>query len=600
MEKRVKIAHGFSLPAIDLVESAIGIIGKRGKGKTGLVKKLAEELIRVRLPFVWLDPIGIAWGLRSSFDGKGPGLPVLVVGGKHGDVVLDRRAGSQVAKSIIDANVSAVIDFSQESKSAYREFVRDFSHELYKSNNSSRLVILEEAPELVPQRVFGDRAEVFEAVERLVSRGRNNAIGVVLVTQRAATINKDVLSEIDALFVFALASPQDRKAIGEWVEAHGEESKLKTFNDGLAELKKREAWAWSPEAFGSFFKRIYVSDFHTLHPDKTHLRKLGLLESKPVTTDVTSIVTKLGSEMKKLAREKEELQDARKLRLEVETLRKRLQASLDARGAQGALPVDRSKLDALKQENASLRASIASEQKRTFQLTKTLSYLRTSINTIARELEDVALTQASIEIKRDDRTYIPHQERFDRELIEKVKSADKGSLIIADERSQTIDVVPAPIRAGAIRMLEALASRDPEMLSRDQLATLSTQSPRSGTYASYLSRLRTQGLINEARDGKIAITSEGMKLVPDAKQVASTHDDLMKMWRSSLRAGAYKLLEILCDKYPNGVSRADLASYAGVQMTSGTYASYLSKLRRNALVKMNEQHEYVASESLFP
>src|SRR3972149_5472203 len=85
-----------ALPAEETVEAAIGIIGKRGRGKSGAVKVLMEELVKAKLPFVMFDPVGIAWGLRSSLDGSAPsGAHVLVVGGAHGDVRLERRGGGR-------------------------------------------------------------------------------------------------------------------------------------------------------------------------------------------------------------------------------------------------------------------------------------------------------------------------------------------------------------------------------------------------------------------------------------------------------------------------------------------------------------------------
>ncbi len=297
--KPIHLAEGLDLNAEDLLESAVGIIAKRGRGKSGAVKVLMEELTSVGLPFVALDPVGILWGIRSSFDGTGPGLPVLVIGGEHGDVPLERKAGAAVADRIIAENISCVVDFSEEPKAAYREFVRDFAHELFRKNDTPRMVILEEAPELVPQKVQGDRAETFEAVERLVSRGRNKGLGVVLVSQRAATINKDVLTQIDLLVVLGLAAPQDRKAIGDWIRAWDQEGQAEVFDKGLAGLHRQEAWVWSPEAFGGLFQRVKFRDFTTFHPDKTHLRRMGWLKVRPVTADVAGAVARFKGEKRK-------------------------------------------------------------------------------------------------------------------------------------------------------------------------------------------------------------------------------------------------------------------------------------------------------------
>src|SRR5437867_2711125 len=318
---KLQIASNLALPAEDFLESAIGVIGKRGRGKSGLVKVIMEELVHAGLPFVAFDPVGVMWGLRSSFDGKGPGLPVLIVGGSHADLRLERRAGAEIARSVVQANVSCIVDFSEESKSVYREFVRDFAHTLFAINDTPRVVIIEEAPELVPQRLRPDMMDVFEAVERLVSRGRNKGLGVVLVSQRAATINKDVLTQVDALFLFGLVSPQDRKAVAEWVEAHDEAGKLQEFEAGIAGLERQEAWFWAPEAFGGAFKKIRVRDFTTFHPDKTHLRRTGMLASKPVTTDVSAIVSKLGAQLERLRKERTETTEIPRIRTELAKLK---------------------------------------------------------------------------------------------------------------------------------------------------------------------------------------------------------------------------------------------------------------------------------------
>ncbi|MCI4317116.1 MAG: hypothetical protein L3J96_01130, partial [Thermoplasmata archaeon] len=308
----IRLAPGLELPAEDLLESAIAIIAKRGRGKSGALKVLMEELTRVGLPFVALDPVGILWGIRSNFDGTGPGLPVLVIGGEHGDVPLHRKNGAAVAQRIIQENISAVIDFSEEPKAAYREFVRDFSHELFRKNDTPRMVILEEAPELVPQKVIGDRAETFEGGERLVSRGRNKGLGVVLVSQRAATLNKDVLTQVDVLIVLGLAAPQDRKALGDWIRAWDVENQAATFDGGLAGLHRQEAWVWSPEAFGGLFQKIKFRDFTTFHPDKTHLRRMGFLKVRAVTADVAGVVARFEGHRSKSTKEEDVEEKERK------------------------------------------------------------------------------------------------------------------------------------------------------------------------------------------------------------------------------------------------------------------------------------------------
>ena len=590
----LRVSDDLKLPAADLVESAIGIIGKRGKGKTGLVKVLAEELVRVGLPFVWLDPVGIAWGLKSSFDGKGPGLEVLVVGGLHGDVRLDRRGGAEVARSIIEANVSAVIDFSQEPKTAYREFVRDFAHELYRSNNSSRLVIVEEAPELVPQRLRPDMGAVFEAVERLVSRGRNNAIGVVLVSQRSATINKDVLSEIDALFVFGLVSPQDRKALKEWVEAHGAESKLKTFEEGIAELGKRECWAWSPEAFGGFFKKIYVGDFHTFHPDKTHLRRLGLLEVKPVTTDVSAIVSKLGAKMEALAKEKTETAEIPKLRSHARRLEKELEA-------------ERAK--------PRLRPGIGKEMVRRTEadVAAAVRPLRQEISELRRHL-------------RDSASWIERAKRLARTIAEipehdVPKAASPPPRPIEGTHDRILPPVrthvrpsdsDVPVEVGELRLTKAhhrilgalahLHGIGVERPTKTQAALWAGYSPTSGGYYNYLGQLRSAALIEYGGDTTLFLTPEGKTTAdssPERREAPSDASDLLEQVCRMVGPSKAKILRVLVDAYPHPMSKPELAERAGFSPTSGGYYNYLGTLRSMGLIDYVDG-QVVATAVLFP
>jgi DNA helicase HerA-like ATPase len=59
------------------------------------------------------------------------------------------------------------------------------------------------------------------AVEDLVRRGRARGIGVTLVTQRAAVLNKDVLTQAEVLVALRTIAPQERDAIDAWIRVHG-------------------------------------------------------------------------------------------------------------------------------------------------------------------------------------------------------------------------------------------------------------------------------------------------------------------------------------------------------------------------------------------
>src|SRR5436305_15061848 len=97
----LQIAEGLSLP-LEYVTKTAAILAQRRKGKTYTASVIAEELCEAGMPWVALDPTGAWWGLRASSDGQSEGLPVVVIGGQHGDLPLERDGGAVVADLVLD------------------------------------------------------------------------------------------------------------------------------------------------------------------------------------------------------------------------------------------------------------------------------------------------------------------------------------------------------------------------------------------------------------------------------------------------------------------------------------------------------------------
>jgi DNA helicase HerA-like ATPase len=64
------------------------ILAKRGAGKSYTGAVMAEEFYKNSIPFVVFDPIDVWWGLRFNKDGKNKGLPIVVFGLVHADILL--------------------------------------------------------------------------------------------------------------------------------------------------------------------------------------------------------------------------------------------------------------------------------------------------------------------------------------------------------------------------------------------------------------------------------------------------------------------------------------------------------------------------------
>lgn len=76
---QIRLSNSFSLP-IDAATRRMAIVAMSGAGKSNLAVVMAEQFYEAGVPFVAIDGKGDWYGLRSSSNGKGPGLsiPVLV------------------------------------------------------------------------------------------------------------------------------------------------------------------------------------------------------------------------------------------------------------------------------------------------------------------------------------------------------------------------------------------------------------------------------------------------------------------------------------------------------------------------------------------
>ncbi len=282
---------------INATTKTFAILAKRGAGKTYTGAVMAEEFAKNNIPFVVFDPIDVWWGLRLAANGKDKGLPVVVFGVQHEDIKLDRDMGRKIAQAVVKENVSCVINTFGLPKAAQRHLIAEFADELLNINNTPRHIFIEEAHEFLPQRVFGGLGVVFNAVSNLVVMGRNRGIGVTLINQRAATINKDVLTQLDTLLAFQNTSPQDRKTLADWVEYHSAEGDFDKFMASLPSLGKGKGWIWSPEFLG-IFERIEIRKRETFHPDR---EKLGMDFVMPTLdqVDIQGFISKFSDSIKK-------------------------------------------------------------------------------------------------------------------------------------------------------------------------------------------------------------------------------------------------------------------------------------------------------------
>lgn len=537
-----------------------GFIGKRGSGKSYGAAVFAEELYKAKIPFVVFDPIDVWWGLKVAANGKGKGLPVVVFGKEHADIQLDRTMGKKIAEAVVKHNISCVISTFGMNKTEMREVVADFSERLLQLNNTPRQVIIEEAHEFVPQRVMGAGARCFSAVEALLVMGRNRGIGVTLLNQRMATLNKDLLTQIDVLVAFRSVGPQDRKAFSDWVEVHNEENDdhFNEFMRSVPALKTGSAWIWSPE-FLEKFELVKFRARETFHPDR---EKLGMTFKMPEIKagDVQSFIDTF-------------------------TKKPEPRVIVNAPRAHGKVS-----------GYVASKVELAQEYRRGYGEGETAGY---------KKGIDAATKSDKILVKKLARALMKMHGDMSLALQQIGVSKEVATAIKAAEVERVVGARGAPpevIRSsttppGAFgeekklvgkgkEMLKLLASRYPMKFTRSQLALQVKMVASGGGFGNYLGILKGNGWAVE-ENGYLQATDAGIAEAGVSPEAPQSPEEVRAMWRDKLVGKGKEMFDAICEVYPDGMSRDELAMRVGMAADGGGFGNYLGTMRSNGLITIS-------------
>jgi hypothetical protein len=560
----LRIAENLALPT-EAITKTFALLAQRRKGKTYTASVMAEEMVDAKLPWVALDPTGAWWGLRSSADGKSAGLPVYVFGGDHGDLPLERAAGALIADVVVDHPGWYVLDFSHfESKEAERQFATDFAERFYRrkgTNKAPMHLFVDEADMFCPQRVPSGDQRMLGAFESIVRRGGIRGIGTTLISQRAAVLNKNVLEQIDVLIALRTVGPNDRKAIAGYVEAHGSPEQQHELMDSIAGLGLGEAWVWEPGE--DLFQRVQIRQRRTFNssatPDST---QTALPPARMAPVDLEKVRHQLATLV-----EKAEQDDPRALRRRVAEL-------------------ERERPKATVQIKEVVRYVVPGEVIEEARVTAA------ELRKAAERLEKLVTAGA------DARSLVDEPSKnFGERPAPKVERPSVVEASPVQEHEQPISDEPVDLKAGARRILEALSRHHPMRVTRAQAATLSGFKVRGGAFQTYWSALKRAGFIEE--DGKeVSVTEAGLLDAGVTPANPMTTQELLDVWRGSLKPAASTMLDQLVEIFPDSLTRDQLAERVNMVSSGGAFQTYVGTLRRNRLIESDGKY-YRASASLF-
>jgi uncharacterized protein len=565
----LRISPDLSLP-VDAVTGTFGILATKGAGKSNAAVVMAEEMWDAGVPWVAIDPKGDWFGLRSSADGKSPGLAVPVLGGRHGDVALGSTEGAHWADVVLDNRLTCVFDVSQFTKAETTRFLLAFAQRLFRQAESEPLhLFMEEAHEYLPQVVKGDQAELVGAMQRIVKQGRFKGLGVTLISQRSSSLNKDVLELIDTLIVLRTIGPRSRKSIADWVHDQDVDPTLMA---SLPSLGDGEAWIWSPGEL-RLFERIRFRRRRTFDSGATP--KVGESRRPPATLADVDLATIKEAMAESIERAKAD--DPKELRRQIADLRKQLAARPVTETVEVPFPV--------------IDDSVIQRLEAIFE----------PVSDLSAALRDALLAAGDLRGGRfEPRLPSAGEAKHGRKDVSGARAAGGGARPVerpgppqrvdpAQRREPRRPSVPRPettegvadsLSKVASSMLAALAEA-PDGLTRRQLGARSGYPSKKSTFRGGVAELRKAGYLDGTAD-LFTLTDAGRAAAPAAER--PTGEELWQFWMAKLGEGPRVFLEVLREAWPRDIPRDELAEATGYDSAKSTWRGILATLRSYDLI----------------
>lgn len=574
---KLRISEDLAFP-IDVVTQTIGIVAKRRAGKSFLARRLTEQLFKAGQQVVVIDPKGDWWGIRSARDGRGPGLPILIIGGEHGDIPLEAGSGEVVAKLVVEEQVSALLDLSSFRKHEAATFSAAFLETLYRLKNHERyrtplMLLIDEADAIAPQKPMPNEARMLGALEDVVRRGGQRGLGCTFITQRTAVLNKNVLTQAQILIALRTIAPQDLAAMNAWIDVHGEPEQRKTLMDSLPSLPIGDAWVWSPgwPNDKGIFQRIHTAPIETFDSGATPKPGQKRIEPKSLAdVDLEAVRRQMAQTL-----ERAKADDPRELRKRIAELERQgaeLQKQLKARAAPTEPKEKRVEVPAISAKQlAMLDAALCKSRDQV-----------DAAMAVAKVLDDCVFKAVQARLAPTERppTSATH-------TVVRAGGVPAG---IAEQRRP----VPRPaaqrpppttsngssaLPKGEAITLTAIAQYR-NGVTREQL-TVVTGYKRS-TRDAYLQRLRERGYVQAAGDRLLA-TDAGVAALPADFEPLPTGEALRAHWLSKLPEGERRVLEVVLPAWPEAVDRAQIGELTGYKRS--TRDAYLQRLRMRQVVE---------------
>lgn len=582
---RLKISHSLHLPG-DVATARLGFLAQQGAGKSYAAMVLAEEFCRGGQPWVAIDPTDAWWGMRARADGKPSGFQVAILGGEHADLPLEPGAGAVVARFFLGSSQPIVLSLAEMRKAQMRRFVADFLDELYHgANGVPRHVFLDECDLFCPQlaRRFGEDdilPRLIGACEDLVRRGRKKGIGVSMISQRPAVVHKDVLSQVDVMVVGRLVSPNDRKAVLEWVDINASREEAKGLLGDLPHYTTGDMLVWAPRLNIKGRYRIRQKEsYDSSSTPKVGAKSVPLLGLQEI--DLAGLRAAMADTVKRA-----EESDPKRLRARVAELERQL-----ARPQPKAAPAQYVATPVVKPAD--------------------LARIEKSVERLA--VETKRLDDARDRLAQAQQVVVSELGNFRAAIREAAKLREPGevsrridSLTVMKPQATGPSFSPALVAAaksnGALpkgeRAVLTAVAQYADGASRELVSVLTGY--KRSTRDLYLQKLEKAGAVEAVQTlvgARMVATNAGRAMLGDGFEPLPTGEALRQHWLARLPLGERRVLEVVLERAGGCVHREVISQETDYKRS--TRDLYLQKLVTRMLVKVSDDGAVAASQDLF-
>lgn len=590
--------HSVEFDSDTLLLTKLLITANSGGGKSYLTRVLIE-LLRPKVQVIVIDVEDEFQSLREKFD-------FVQIGGEDGAAAMEVRSAGILAERLLEHRISAVCNLFEMKAHLRAAWVKAFVEGLMNAPKKfwrPVLVVLDEAQLFAPEN---GKAESFNAVVDLATRGRKRGFCLVACVQRLADISKKVTAQLLNRLVGPTFEDVDLdRAVAVMSVARAEE---REFREQLKVLEPGHFYALG-RAISKTRILFKVRQAQTSHPEPGKISKLEIPELAP--EKMKDMLSKL-ADLPKVAEER--VKTEVELRRELRELRTQLTMAQAAAArtpapAPAAAPAKREpkqtirlhrmpvkslnlgslrRLEAIAAQAEAAAANMDVGAKVVINAIKELKACdESALNTIAKILPKVENELLREGWKRPPAAPAPRMPM--QSFPPNTKASDAYKTIGMNPS----DVRPLPTKAETpeglqpvhMRVLNAIADFDAIGLAPVQkkwVAARAGASHKSSSFQNNCSALKSRGLVEYPDGSMIQLTPAGK----DIAQVSSiSPEDLFESCMKVIQPVQGRILEFLYKNFPNVKGKEEIAAAVGASATSSSFQNNLSALRSAGMIE---------------